>query len=386
MLLEPPNPKESPQTGATVGGLKASGEGSGLGSAVGRNATNRSGLVKVAQGGRGRGDDHAQQVAPLSGHPSALGIVCIRDRVPYPGEVKIFPFGVICRTDGVSVSTKRGKHLQGGMRGEIKGLSPAAAARCREFVVTHDIPEAFLVSATGTTAVGRSPEEWRQVMRKYKQRLGRVGVSAVWRVELQRRGAPHVHLLLWIPKELPKWRRVIQEGWLECIGATFQDDGEIVGLKPGEFDHAFQYEEGVGAGWVAYLASHTSKHKKEQLGWLGKQWGVWGQERFQRAEPLDTEGLDGVQLAKLKRGLRRWQESRIRRQRDPGRFVRGMLDSTPGLKDVMRGSPEGRKALKKAAKIRIRPLPCAGQWVRAYAPEVPRQLLAWVRSLNANPF
>lgn len=344
----------------------------------------------------GVGDAREARAATPPGTPSPLGIVCIRDRVPFPGSVRIYPFGVICRTDGVSVSTKRGKHLQGGMRGEIKGLSPAAAARCREFVVTHDIPEAFLVSATGTTAVGRSPEEWRQVMRKYKQRLGRAGVSAVWRVELQKRGAPHVHLLLWIPKDLPKWRRVIQEGWLECIGATFQDDGEVVGLKPGEFDHAFQYEEGVGAGWVAYLASHSSKHKKEQLGWLGKQWGVWGQDRFQRAEPLDTEGLDGVQLAKLKRGLRRWQEAKIRSklERIHGIARRCWEDSKRGINGWVKGglqemamTPESRRMHRMAfRKVSIRPLPCSGQWVRAYAPEVPRQLLAWVRSLNENPF
>ena len=397
MLIEPPESKESPQTVPAVGGLKASGEGSGCLSGR-QNATNRSRAVKtMAVGGRERGDDHAQQVAPLPGHPSGLGIVCIRGRIPFPGEVKIYPFGVICRTDGVSVSPKRGKHLQGGMRGEIKGLSPAAAARCREFVVTHDIPGSKLVSVTGTTAIGRTPEEWRKIMQRYSHRLVRKGVSAVWRVELQKRGAPHVHALLWVPPDLDKWQRAISESWLECIGATFQDDGKVVGLKPGEFEHAFQYEEGVGAGWVAYLASHTSKHKQDQLGWVGKQWGIWGEDRFARAQPLDTEGLDGVQLAKLKRGLRRWQEAKIRTKQEKqyGIMRRCWRDSERGvngwtkgaLQDQLRTQPEAVAKHRRAfRKVSLRPLPCAGQWVRAYAPEVPVKLLAWVRSLNSNPF
>lgn len=391
-------PKESPQTVGAVGGQGAS----GMGNVCSSNATERSATRCQVNAGKeasgGLGSDAAAAAPYPPPAASALGIVCIRGRIPFPGDVKLYPFGVIGRTSRPSISTKRGKHLENCIRGKIEGLSPAAAARCREFVVTHDIPGARLVSATGTTAIGRTPEEWRKIMQRYAKRLVRAGVAAVWRVELQKRGAPHVHLLIWLPEGLDKWRRLLSEGWLECIGATFHESGEVTGLQPGEFEHSFQCEEGVGAGWVAYLASHSSKHKQEQLGWVGKQWGIWGQERFSKAKPLDVEDLDGPQLARFKRGLRRWQEAKIREERRRRYYLqrRGWEDSAAGrngwakggLQEMVRNQHGALASIRRALrKVTVRPLPCSGTWVRAYAPEVPVRLLSWVRSLNvSNPF
>ena len=64
---------------------------------------------------------------------------------------------------------------------------------------------------------------------------------------------------------------------------------------------------------IAYLASHTAKHKQEQLGYRGKQWGYLGRKWLTQPEPLKLTGddLDYGARVRLYRLLRRW----IRRNR-----------------------------------------------------------------------
>ena len=54
------------------------------------------------------------------------------------------------------------------------------------------------------------------------------------------------------------------------------------------FDYCFNVIalDGVKTG-IAYLASHTSKHKQEQLGWKGKQWGFLGRKWLKSSPAVD---------------------------------------------------------------------------------------------------
>lgn len=54
------------------------------------------------------------------------------------------------------------------------------------------------------------------------------------------------------------------------------------------FDYCFNVIclDGVKSG-ISYLASHTSKHKQEQLGWTGKQWGYLGRKWLVSSPPVD---------------------------------------------------------------------------------------------------
>lgn len=65
--------------------------------------------------------------------------------------------------------------------------------------------------------------------------------------------------------------------------------------------------DGVKSG-VAYLASHTTKHKQDQLGYQGKQWGILGQKHLEQPEPaiLDTDTNDQAIRVAAYRLLRKW--------------------------------------------------------------------------------
>jgi hypothetical protein len=64
-------------------------------------------------------------------------------------------------------------------------------------------------------------------------------------------------------------------------------------------------------GWLVYLALHAGKHKGQQLGWKGKQWGVIGGERFQR-RACHAVDLTDRQRARFQRVMRRVLGSRRR--------------------------------------------------------------------------
>lgn len=79
------------------------------------------------------------------------------------------------------------------------------------------------------------------------------------------------------------------------------------------FDYCFDAIplDGVKSG-IAYLASHTTKHKQDQLGYDGKQWGYLGRKWLcePKSEFLDIECLDESLRYRLRvlafRVIRRW--------------------------------------------------------------------------------
>jgi hypothetical protein len=198
-------------------------------------------------------------------------------------------------------------------------MSMAAAARLRE-VVLRRTPEGEAFSLTGTTKRPRSPDEWRAVMSRFRHWLVDQDLAGVWRVELQKRKAPHVHAILWMNCEFVAQEEIDAEvqrlrwAWLFAIGAAKRrKNGELVVLEPEEVVHAAFVEYGLTAGWVAYLAGHASKHKTEQLGWEGKQWGLWGASKFQPVHELGKADVTLQEKRLFDRTLRRWQRARLRR-------------------------------------------------------------------------
>lgn len=83
--------------------------------------------------------------------------------------------------------------------------------------------DGFRIRVTFLTLTARAyyhPMEFKRLMRAFLKRLGRKAprLAAVWRLEYQERGAPHVHLILYNAPYVDKvW---IQESWGEVIGQS----------------------------------------------------------------------------------------------------------------------------------------------------------------------
>jgi hypothetical protein len=133
-------------------------------------------------------------------------------------------------------------------------------------------------------------------MMRFRQRLKDRGWAGVWRVELQRRKVPHLHVALYLAEGYCFGDVLIQ--WCEATGEIH----DMEALK-----HAVKGKRIEDEGWVVYMALHDGKKKEAQLGWQGKQWGVWNQDAFVERTPSNySRELTPGMNAALRRFLRRW--------------------------------------------------------------------------------
>lgn len=236
--------------------------------------------------------------------------------VPPLGYVSISSRGAVTSSPRVHVAAAKPDTFK---RGLVKGLSAKSAARLRRFLVEHGGPPdtealAFTCTVPGPVLEAR---EWRRAWHAYHCRLVRCGVPVVWRVELQRRKQAHVHCVAWV-RPMSGGHLILRLGWESAVrllgpvrcpdgwgrsGITYADSRMEL---PGADLHA--YREGVPgkdwSRWWRYLGGHSSKSKREQLGWQGRQWGVINRGAFVAGE-VSRHDMTAPELARFVRMARR---------------------------------------------------------------------------------
>lgn len=216
------------------------------------------------------------------------------------GKVRIYPNGMHISPDKVRVV--QGKN-EGGLgacpdtkRGEISGFSCAARRRMRNFLLSKEIKGAcrFGVTLTvpwkGDNFAGLM-DEWRDCVSRFRHSFSyRFKDSGlVYRVELQKRGAPHIHAILsmvdgdYLPSgveptddlRLAVLQTAISKIWVKSVHDLHH------GSVSGFLEHGVLVEPIVDDGAMfRYLADHATKSKQAQLGYKGKQWGVIGEFKY----------------------------------------------------------------------------------------------------------
>ena len=266
-------------------------------------------------------------------------------------SLELFPYGVIKAPSWVIHGGKGRRLPGGGKRGKIEGFSIKASGRLREFLMTMHVPGRLPWAVTLTSRRCATPDEWRTWWHRFRDRARRCLTAAVYKVELQRRKAPHIHSVVWIVDEVEKGGRDRQQlllafeqldlwhhGWLDCITPVGVDGKRVYDWA--EYQHACHVRKVEDEGWAIYQALHHGKNKKEQCGWKGKQWGVIGRGFFKRRRPVQLE-LNLRQYWRFRRLM-----SRLLRARG-ARFWR---------------------------------LPAHGKWVRCIESSVVEKLAAWCKS------
>nr|CRY97657.1 hypothetical protein [uncultured prokaryote] len=162
-------------------------------------------------------------------------------------------------------------------RGNIRGFSSKAARRLRQHLIEnwggeHSHPFAI----TLTTHEIYTPEQWRSGVKRFREYLARKHPqwAACWRVELQKRKTPHLHCVFYFDADLSAAvvKVMLTQLWLKALR---EEESSAAWL------YAVHVKDLKGASaWVIYCTLHDSKHKKEQLGWIGKQWGVWNRKAW----------------------------------------------------------------------------------------------------------
>ncbi len=115
---------------------------------------------------------------------------------------------------------------------------------------------------------------WKRQLDTWQKRLMRKVPRAafVWKLEPQRRGAPHFHLLVvGVPFLAAEW---LSRSWYEVVNS-----GDIRHLHAGTQVQLVQHHRGV----LAYAAKYTAKHQDLPADWqdgVGRWWGVYGRARL----------------------------------------------------------------------------------------------------------
>ena len=154
-------------------------------------------------------------------------------------------------------------------RDVIRGFSVASRRRLmRTLGKVNKTERPQFVSLTYHNEWPEDPEDWKKQLKKFCQRLKYrfPKFAAVWKLEFQKRGAPHFHLLVWgLPTSHLK--DYIALMWYEVVGIEDEDH-----LKEGSRIENIKSWRGV----MSYASKYLGKSQEENNEILvGRFWGIF---------------------------------------------------------------------------------------------------------------
>lgn len=226
------------------------------------------------------------------------------------------------------------------VRGEVRGWSRQSTARLRRwfFSVDEQGLDGEGVSLTLTVRdFPASAREWAAARRAFLMRMGRLGlVRGQWLTEWQKRGAPHMHGVLFFPEGSVGLQEAVTRHWLESAGQW----------SPGAASQVVSPLWGL-SGWLQYQAKHSARgirHAQRRgmpPGWetSGRLWGVVGD--WPTREEVHEVPMD--EFHRFRRLLRSWLVSEARRGGDPRRVAR--------LRGLLRDPDRARSSVRAVGKF-----------------------------------
>ena len=209
----------------------------------------------------GKEENRACPISHISGRP-ARGLYFLANKSGKVLEVKAGGF----------------KQIGGGLRGEISAWS--SQSRTRLVKMSEAIEWGALgklVFITLTYKDGpETGEECKKDLKMWYQRWRDTFGAArgMWKLEFQRRGIPHYHLLLESPVEnIEKLRDWVARSWWEVVGSGDEDH-----LRAGTEVDWWRSDRSPG-GYFAKYGMVKGKEYQNQVpeGWKpGRWWGYWG--------------------------------------------------------------------------------------------------------------
>jgi hypothetical protein len=200
-------------------------------------------------------------------------------------------------TGGSLIKTCKGYdavQIGGGKRGKIKGFSYGSRMRLLYLIAkikrTAELP--FFVTLTypdNFPQPGAAKKEFQALVHRLKREFPGIGI--IWKLEPQKRGAPHFHLLIWGCEKL-ELMRFIPRAWFDIAG-----QGDINHMKWHNGDlgngnkHCVQEVRSFKGVWW-YAAKYIGK-TFEVAGWgekwTGRFWGVINRENIPFGELVTVE-------------------------------------------------------------------------------------------------
>lgn len=219
----------------------------------------------------------------------------IGDSVPcqhLDGSAVIWDGLVTCKRPYSTSTNSKGA---GGLRGRIRDFSKASRRNLLRTTarVQRGVLPLFL-TLTYPGSFSSSPHQWKRDLSTWVKRLHRRYPDAglIWRLEPQKRLAPHYHLLIWgISEHLRSFRAWVSESWYEVVGSE-----DIRHLQAGTRVEHIRSGRGVMFYAGKYLAKLPERVSPDGPDWsagVGRWWGVRYPENIPWSNPtsvfLDAE-------------------------------------------------------------------------------------------------
>lgn len=191
----------------------------------------------------------------------------------------------------------------GGRRGRVVEFSPGSRRRLMRLLNSIDrsrVPEPLFFTLTYPGDWPRDPRVWKKHLKAFRERMKRRygKFPAVWRLEYQRRGAPHFHLLVFLDVPRSTLREFVSTGWYGVVAS-----GDEKHLKAGTQVVKVDSWRGIRS----YAAKYLGKIEQQALDPdqpAGRYWGYWNKELFPIVAEQHQLTLD--QFFRLRRVLRRF--------------------------------------------------------------------------------
>lgn len=192
-------------------------------------------------------------------------------------------------------------------RGNIKGISSKSRYRLIKLLAKINRPDEPLFITLTYRSFTDVFADWKRHLDNFRRVLADdfPELAAVWRLEFQKRGAPHFHILLWlgVVRLLSEVEARLTEIWTRVIGqreaANVEHGCEVVPVtdfrKSAFYISVYQAKDGQDRDDIA----------------TGREWGVWGRKRLGFA-PIQNVPLTRPQFLLFRRTLRGLYVSHLR--------------------------------------------------------------------------
>lgn len=208
----------------------------------------------------------------------------------------------------------------GGVRGKVKAFTSASRKRMLDFLRSLNRDTCKLPLFVTLTYPGQYPEEpqkWKRDLDTFKKALRRRYPAAwgPWKLEPQRRGAPHFHLLVFGVDRIGKaW---LSNTWYRIVGS-----GDERHLRAGT-------QVAKIASWRG-VTSYAAKYMGKELDWLpaewsegvGRWWGIHNRKASQAHLVLQQIRLNLPMMHVIRRILRKRLAKALKPTPGGRRFLR----------------------------------------------------------------
>jgi len=179
-------------------------------------------------------------------------------------------------------------------RGRISTFTGEASRRLRNTMaqIKRDTLPCF-VTLTYPKDFSFDGKQWKRDLDTFLKRLGRKfsNVSGIWKLEPQKRGAPHYHLIVWgVPCE--ELQDYVPLAWYKIAGGGDLDHLLWhLGVLHGVDEHCVERVRTPKAMY-AYVCKYIAKSVAEKWGNVGKWWGIFFRDKLPFGEKVIFDVTD----------------------------------------------------------------------------------------------